>query len=615
MTTQADEAFERLLEYLKRTRGFDFTAYKRASLMRRVAKRLAAVQVEDYGDYVDYLEVHPEEFVSLFNTILINVTSFFRDPVAWESLVKEMGPRILEEKRPDEPIRVWSAGCASGEEAYTLAIILTEALGPERFRERVKIYATDVDEEALAQARLASYGPTLLEPISPELRAKYFQESSGRFVFRGDLRRSVIFGRHDLVQDAPISRLDLLVCRNTLMYFNSETQARILARFHFALGERSLLFLGKSEMLLTHSSLFTPVDPRQRIFTKVTKATLRDRLLVLAQAGDQEAGSQLARHVRLREVAFDVGRVAQIIVDAGATLVLANERARTLFGITSRDIGRSLRELELYNRPVELQPFLDRAFLEQRSVAQADIERRLSSGEVQIFDLQVNPVQDNGGGLLGVSITYEDVTTLRRMKSELERSTQELDTAYEELQSANEELETTNEELQSTVEELETTNEELQSTNEELETMNEELQSTNEELETTNEELRVRTGQVDQSNSFLHSILASLRAGVVVLDRKMNVLIWNTMAQQLWGLRDDEVQGQSFFSLDIGLPADQIRTAIRGCLSGERDHEDAVIQATNRRGKQIQCRVAIAPLLDGDKDRQGVIITTEELGQ
>src|SRR5262249_36978693 len=152
-----------------------------------------------------------------------------------------------------------------------------------------------------------------------------------------------------------------LVCRNTLMYFNSETQARILARFHFALGERSLLFLGKSEMLLTHSSLFTPIEPRQRIFTKVTKATLRDRLLVLAQAGDQEAGSQLARHVRLREVAFDVGRVAQIIVDASANLVLANERARSLFGITSRDIGRSLRELDLYSRPIELQPFLDRA--------------------------------------------------------------------------------------------------------------------------------------------------------------------------------------------------------------------------------------------------------------
>src|SRR5207249_832402 len=220
-----DAKFEHLLEYLRQSRGFDFTGYKRPSLMRRMSKRMQTVHVDRFTDYVDYLEVHPEEFAHLFNTILINVTSFFRDEPAWDYLRKEIVPRLLATKRGHDSVRVWSAGCASGQEAYSLAIVLAEAVGMEAFRERVKIYATDVDEEALGQARLASYTPKEMEGMDGALRDRYFEAGSGRYVFRTDLRRSVIFGRHDLVQDAPISRLDLLVCRNTLMYFNAETQA------------------------------------------------------------------------------------------------------------------------------------------------------------------------------------------------------------------------------------------------------------------------------------------------------------------------------------------------------------------------------------------------------
>jgi chemotaxis methyl-accepting protein methylase len=281
---EKDPAFEALLDYLKRGRGFDFSGYKRASLMRRVRHRMQAVSIEAFSDYMDYLQVRPEEFTQLFNTILINVTAFFRDEAAWEYLAREIIPRIIADAGDHGPIRVWSAGCPSGEEPYTLAMLLAEALGTSALLERVKIYATDVDEEALAQARSASYTAKDLQPVPLALQEKYFVASEGRYVFRTDLRRSVIFGRHDLVQDAPISRLDLLVCRNTLMYLNGEMQSRILARFHFALDERGYLFLGKAELLLTHANLFTPVDARYRIFNRAPRVNLRDRLLVMAQA-------------------------------------------------------------------------------------------------------------------------------------------------------------------------------------------------------------------------------------------------------------------------------------------------------------------------------------------
>ncbi len=275
-----DQKFEALLEYLKQSRGFDFTGYKRTSLRRRVNKRMKVVGMEDFGAYLDHLEAHPEEFTHLFNTILINVTAFFRDASAWNYLAQEVIPRIVEGQTEDDPIRVWSAGCASGEEAYTLAILLAEALGPEKFRRQVKIYATDVDEEALAQARRASYSPEALEPVPAELRDRYFNVVNDRYVFRPDQRRAVIFSRHDLVQDAPIPHLDLLVCRNTLMYFNAEIQARILARLQCALKDHGFLFLGQSEMLLTRATPFIPLDLKYRIFTRLPRANLRDRMLI-----------------------------------------------------------------------------------------------------------------------------------------------------------------------------------------------------------------------------------------------------------------------------------------------------------------------------------------------
>ena len=259
-----------VLDYLKRRRGFDFTAYKRSSLLRRVRVRMQMVAVPDLATYLDRLRVDPDEFIRLFHTLLINVTSFFRDPTAWDRLRDEIVPRLMGPADSTRPIRAWSAGCASGEEAYSLAMLLAEALGPEAFRARVRIYATDVDEEAVAQARHAVYGTRAAEEIPAPLLEKYFVRLDDTYHLDQELRRAVIFGRHDLLQDAPIARVDLLTCRNCLMYFNPETQARILARFHFALVPSGVLFLGKAETL-SQAATFEALDLQRRLFVRTER--------------------------------------------------------------------------------------------------------------------------------------------------------------------------------------------------------------------------------------------------------------------------------------------------------------------------------------------------------
>lgn len=612
-----DPTLESLLEYLKRSRGFDFTAYKRSTLGRRIDKRLQALGLENHSQYLDFLEVHPGEFNHLFNTILINVTAFFRDQPNWEYLAASVLPSVLAAKAPGDPIRIWSAGCSSGEEAYTATIVLAEALGIEQFRERVKIYATDVDEEALNSARQASYGPKDVEVIPPALVERYFDREDERFVFQKDLRRSVIFGRHDLVQDAPISRVDLLICRNVLMYFNSETQGRVLARFHFALNDGGVLFLGKAEMLQTHGNNFEPIDLPQRLFRKTPKTTLTERVQVLAQANHAgavapPAGGDPALYIS----ALETSQTAQIILDLNENLVFVNERARNTFDLNTRDLGSPLRDLLPAFRPGDLRTAIAETIRERRTIDLRDIQwTPPSSNEELQFAVRVRPLSGPGGRLVGVGVSFIDVTTFKRAEEQLRQTKQEVETAYEELQSSNEELETTNEELQSTVEELETTNEELQSTNEELQTMNEELQSTNEELHTVNEQLRVRTDELNESNAFLQTVLSSMRNALIVVDSNMAILTWNPKAQDLWGLRSEEVLGENFLNLDIGLPVEELRAPIRACLSGETQVQATTLHAVNRRGKAFECSVDCAPLAVQENEIRGVIMMLHETAE
>jgi two-component system CheB/CheR fusion protein len=614
--TDSDEGLEPLLDYLKEARGFDFSGYKRATLGRRIRKRMGEVGIGDYESYEDFLEANPREFAELFNTILINVTGFFRDKEAWEYLAREIVPRLVEQVPEEEQIRVWSAGCASGEEAYTIAIVLLEAMGEEAFKRRVKIYATDVDEEALAEARAAVYPQEALKDLPREIVQRYFVESGRGFSFRPDLRRSVIFGRNELLEDAPISRIDLLLCRNVLMYFTVEAQTRILSQLNFALRDRGHLFLGKSEMLVRHSEYFKPVDVKWRVFQRVPRANLREQLRDVV--GDATIGEDALaqRHGELRAAAAAAGPLARLVVDSQRFLVDISLRAQELFDVGPADIGRPLQDLELSYRPVELRGPLDKAFEENRQVSAGQVEWG-EPGKERILEVEVTPIPSVGRPPMGAAITFADVTDYARLASEHGRSKRELETAYEELQSTVEELETTNEELQSTNEELETTNEELQSANEELQTMNEELTSTNDELEAMNEEQRRHAEELDRLNLFLEGILGNLGVGVVVVDRERKVQLWNGNSEDLWGLRAEEVEGEDMLSLDIGLPVEELKGPLEEVISSSSsssESTDLVLDAVNRRGRSFKCEVRVMPLVSAKQGLFGGIVLMREPG-
>ncbi|MGH9125366.1 MAG: CheR family methyltransferase [Acidimicrobiales bacterium] len=603
LTPPNDGELDALLTYIHERRNFDFRGYKRAGLSRRISARMSALGIEDYQQYMDVLEANPGEFADLFNTILINVTSFLRDREAWESLNSLVLGPLARTKGENEPIRIWSAGCASGEEAYSLAVLLAESLGEDRFRQQVKIYATDADNDALVRARHGRYPERDLDAAFGEQRARrFFESDQGYGVFRPDLRRPLIFGRHDLVQDPPISRIDVLTCRNTLMYFTSEVQRQVLASFHFALNAGGFIFLGKSEALVSRIKLFEPVDSRRHIFRKEGDFAGTPTISVVAD--NLIATPRRFAPGKLTEAMLEQSPVAQIVVDHSTNVLMANLQGRRLLSMGSSEIGAPLKEAGLSIHPQELRRVVEQVLRERRVLTVSDVTRTGRAGDTVSFELLFVPLEEKSG----VAIAFVDVTRFQTLRDFLERSQNELESAYEELQSAVEELETTNEELQSTNEELETTNEELHSTNEELETMNEELQSTNEELETINNELRIRNTEVADLNMFLESILASFRSAVVVLGTEMEVRAWNRQAEDLWGLRSEEVQGQHFLNLDIGFPVESVGHAIRACLAGRSEGDTLTLSAINRRGRSIECFVTISRLVAKNAGRGAILL-------
>ena len=267
--------FEALLDYLKHNRGCDLTGYKRSTLMRRFQHRMHSIQIDNYQSYLQYLQSHTEEYRMLLNDVLINVTCFFRDRDAWEYLATDVILKILACKQPNEPIRVWSAGCAGGHEIYSLLILLIEVLGIENCLQQVQCFATDADKDALQKGRQGTYSHQEIANIPPKWLEKYFTQTEQGYVFHSALRRTIVFGHHDLMKNAPMSKIDLLVCRNVLMYFNSDIQTAILIRFHFALKDTGFLFLGKAEALFNRREIFRPFHIRHQIYAKELELSLK----------------------------------------------------------------------------------------------------------------------------------------------------------------------------------------------------------------------------------------------------------------------------------------------------------------------------------------------------
>ena len=590
-----DESLESLLEYLRDTRSLDFTGYKRPSLTRRIRKRIDAVGAGGFDEYRDLLESDPDEQERLVDTILINVTAFFRDEEAWNFLSAHVVPDILAAAGTTESIRVWSAGCASGEEAYSLAMVLADHLGIDAFKERVKIFATDIDEDALTAARRGVYSERQLEPVSPERRARYFETSPDGFVFRADCRRQVIFGRNDITADAPISRLDLLVCRNVLMYLVTDTQRHVLDRFSYALKPSGYLLLGKAETIIAHADLFDPVSTALRVFRRSSSTRPPGVAALADRVGSPEV---------LRDLALAATPVAQLVLDVDGRVSGANTKARAMFSVSVNDLDRPFWELDVAHHPVELRPYVEQAYAEGRPVVLHDVSRTLADGQEQFLEVSIAPLSTSAGVDLGVSVAFADVTELGRTRVDLVRSSRDLATANADLLSMNQQLETSNEELQSTNEELETTNEELQSANEELETMNEELQSANDQLQTMNEELLSTADRIEAGQEFLDAILDGLPVAMAITDHRLDLVVWNRAAEHLFGLRTDEAIGRSFPALDIGLPVGEISPLLHAAVAqradsttdtpnGTESAASVTLAARDRRGRPFSCRVSV----------------------
>ena len=580
-TDVEDPAFETFLQFLKESRSYDFTGYKRPSLIRRVRHRMQAVGLGSYEAYQDMLQMQPAEFTALFNTILINVTSFFRDLDAWDYLRTDILPDLLRAV-DGAPVRVWSAGASAGQEAYSIAMLLHQLMGT-RFRDQVKIYATDVDEDALNHARQASYTERQITGMPQAYRDRYLDRVGDRYLVSPDVRRGVIFGRNDLTRDAPISRIDVLLCRNTLMYLNAETQDRVVDRFGFALRPEGVLLLGKAEMLINRSDLFEPVDLGRRLFRRVITGTEN----AAGAAGQRRAADRAViadDAERLRSEILLTNPVAQIAVSAAGRLILVNHRASGMLGISDRDLGRPFQDLEVSYRPLELRSHLVKVTETSTPVWLREVEWRRSGPDPVFVDVHVVPLLDGSGSVGGASISFTDVTRFRQLRIEVELANRQLEAAYQG----------------------------LQSTNEELETMNGELQSANDERQSTSGQLRHRTQEISELNAFMAAILGSMQGAVIVVDRDLVVRVWTPRACDLWGLRADEAIGHHLLNLDSGLPTSELHPWLRAVVSGQQPAVvDQHLRAVNRRGRPVELRITVTPLQSDEQAPSGALVSME----
>jgi two-component system, chemotaxis family, CheB/CheR fusion protein len=542
-----------LLQELAEQRKFDLRGYKISSVERRFRHRMFQLKIGSYSEYAEYLRDRPDEVNHLLNTVLINVTAFFRDPPAWEILRHDLLPQLTAHLKMGDPFRVLSAGCASGEEPYSVAILLAEHFGDRLAAYDIKVYATDVDEEALNVARRGEYTAEKLQFIPAEWRKKYFVGGGKTSRIARDVRHMAIFGRSNLASDAPISHVNLLLCRNVLIYFDLPLQRQILRRLHYALQPGGLLMLGKSESQLAQSSLFSVVNAKWRIF-QPREVNTRDRARGISVARPREGLLTKTRQedglLKLyHDAILQTLEPSVVVVDPRGVIISDNEASRRLWKLGSGPtVGKPLSETAIPMYCPELLGRLETLRSSPNQTWRFEFSmRRDENTEDQQIAVTVKAVITQAGAHVATLIYAEDISPRRK----LQHTVEELETTSEELQSANEELETTNEELQSTNEELETTNEELQSTNEELETTNEELQALNEELGTTNEELEVRSKELDELNERYSETLERMPWPLLLVSTEGNVEFWNASAARMFGLGSKSVIGLSLSQLPL----------------------------------------------------------------
>jgi two-component system, chemotaxis family, CheB/CheR fusion protein len=521
--------------------GHDFSGYKDKTFLRRVERRMQVRQIADLPAYVDFLKSEPEEAPLLFRDLLIGVTNFFRDEDSFDELNNLVIPHLFEKKGAGQPLRIWVPGCATGEEAYSIAMLLREAMATASTQPRVQIFATDIDQNALAIARAGRYPAGLLESLSPKRRHGHFVQEGNNYTVAKEIRDLCLFSSHSIIRDPPFSQIDLVSCRNLLIYFSSDLQNQVLPLFHYALKPGGFLFLGASENVSQHTELFKPLDKKHRIFQRREVGARPAVFPLFARPGGKSLPFQTSSGQAVPVVPDSVRFLENRVLEAfSPAYVLINEEwdiahysARTgkyfeaPAGTPSRNLlAISRKELRMPLRSA-LQEVVETGRPAKRENIQFDMEGRLQS-----VDITVEALPEIGGHRQWM-VVFSDVGPMRSGEAsgtgahdgegamlQLER---ELNQTRERLQTSIEEYETSVEELKSANEELLSVNEELQSSNEELETSKEELQSVNEELHTVNSELATKVDELDCANNDLRNLFNSTQIATIFLDHDLRI--------------------------------------------------------------------------------------------
>jgi two-component system CheB/CheR fusion protein len=575
-TPRDKDGFRAILALVRKVTGADFSAYKPPTIKRRIARRMVLARVETLEAYARYLEGHADEVRALYQDCLIRVTSFFRDPDTFQVLCEDLLPRLVKDRPSDAPVRMWVSGCATGEEVYSIVICLLEAAGALKASLPLQVFGTDLSESALETARAGRYLPNIAQDVSPERLRRFFTEVSGGYQVIKSIRDACIFARHDVTRDPPFSRMDLVSCRNTLIYLEPRVQQRVMALFHYALKPSGFLVLGASETASASQDLFTPMDRKHRIYFKrpATAPAVLGFGSPRGEGADKTgAGPVAAKPGRREELPREVDRIllaryapAGVIVDANDNIVefrgetesylehAHGSASLNLFKMVRKGLlletRRAIQEARNKDAPVRREGLSLRQGGQVRRVNLEVVPLRASSEEERSLLLlfEARPERSRSGPQAGPR-PRADLGETARENAKLK---QDLGEATRYLQDVAQQHEATVEELQASSEEVLSANEELQSINEELETAKEELQASNEELATLNHELQDRNFQLGRALEYANGIVETVRNPMLILDGAFRVERANRTFYDYFHVAPVETVGRIVYDLGDG---------------------------------------------------------------
>jgi len=617
------EAQDSIYGLLRHQTGHDFSGYKQKTFMRRVERRMKVLQVTKLEEYVALVEKEEGEVVNLFRDLLIGVTSFFRDEAAFDALATLVVPKLFEGKGASDMVRVWVPGCSTGEEAYSIAILMREHMDTLKVAPRVQIFATDIDEAALAVARSGRYPEAMMGGVSSARRDRFFT-GDGISIPVKEIRDLCVFSAHSLIRDPPFSRVDLISCRNLLIYLGGGLHDQVFPVFHYALRPGGYLFLGNSENISHNSQLFASVDKAQRVFQRRDGATAYPGAMLTAPSGAAqrlrlgnravEAASQMSTRLIERRV-LDRFAPSHVVVDGAGDVVSFSSRTGKFLEAAVGAPNRQLVSMARRGLRQELRAALAHAIETQRTVVKPEVEVEFDGG-LQHIRLTIEPLHDietdplylvvfeeagppkaRGGEESGPHDPADAADPIAALERELRATRERLQTTIEEYETSLEELKSANEELLSV-------NEEVQSTNEEMETSKEELQSLNEELHTVNLELGQKVDALDTANADLRNLFESTRIATIFLDRNMLIRSFTPAVTEVFRLIPSD-RGRPITDISSRLDYEQLRRDIRQVL----DSVQPVERDVRRIDGDAHYLMRILPYRNGDNVVDGVLVT------